>query len=211
MDQKKILIVNLSKGMIGEDTCYLLGAMIITQVQLAAWSRSDIPENKRIPFYLYVDEIHSFATLSFADILSEARKYGLRLILTHQYIGQLDEKIRTAIFGNVGTIISFRIGQEDARVLAREFSPAFDETDLVNLPNHQIYLKLLIDGVTSKAFSANTLPPPKQNRSYKVKITDHSKRQYARSRSKVEKEILFKDINTQAPFAKKPYEQTLPL
>jgi hypothetical protein len=160
LDQKKILIANLSKGRIGEDACQLLGALLITKIELSALSRTNIQEEKRNPFYLYIDEIHSFLTLSFADILSEARKYGLALVLAHQYIEQLDEKIRRAILGNVGTIISFRVGAQDARYLAQEFYPVFDESDLVSLPNYHIYLKLMIDGVTSKPFSAVTLLPP---------------------------------------------------
>jgi len=212
MDKRKILIANLAKGKLGEDNSSLLGAMLITKIQLAALSRSDIPEKERIPFYLYVDEIHSFVTLSFADILSEARKYGLRLILTHQYIGQLDEKIRSAIFGNVGTLISFRVGQEDAWILAKEFSPDIDETDLVNLPNYHIYLKLMIDGVTSKAFSAVTLPPSGQSRSFKKKIIQRSREKYTGTRKKVEREILSKEqLRNQAQAASKSHEQTLPL
>lgn len=212
MDKGKILIANLAKGKIGEDNSSLLGAMLITKIQLAALSRSDIPERRRMPFYLYVDEIHSFITLTFADILSEARKYGLRLILTHQYIGQLDEKTRTAIFGNVGTLIAFRVGQEDAWVLAKEFSPVFDETDLVNLPNYHIYLKLMIDGVTSRAFSAVTLPPREQGRSFKKKIIKDSREEYARARREVEREILLEEqTRDQAQAAQKSYGQTLPL
>ena len=190
MDEGKILIVNLAKGKIGEENCSLLGAMIITKIQLAAMTRTDIPETRRRPFYLYVDEIHNFITLSFADILSEARKYGLNLILAHQYIEQLDEKIRSAIFGNVGTLISFRVGAEDAKYLAREFSPVFDESDLINLPNHHIYLKLMIDGQTSQPFSAVTLPLAEQKKSYKKKIIEISRKRYARPRNQVEKEIL---------------------
>jgi hypothetical protein len=125
--------------------------------------------------------------------------------LTHQYIGQLDEKIRSAIFGNVGTLISFRVGQEDAWVLAKEFSPTFDETDLVNLPNYHIYLKLMIDGVTSKAFSAVTLPPPESKRSYKAKVVEQSKRQYGRPRSKVEESLYLKQ--RQASLSDKFHEQ----
>jgi type IV secretory pathway TraG/TraD family ATPase VirD4 len=188
MDEGKILIVNLSKGKIGEDVCSLLGAMMVTRLELAALSRADTEEGKRKPFYLYVDEIHNFLTLSFASVLSEARKYGLSLILTHQYIEQLDEKIRSAIFGNVGTLISFRVGQEDAQVLAREFYPVFDETDLVNLSNYHIYLKLMIDGVTSKPFSAVTLPPPQYIKSCKEEIIEYSRQRYARSRAEVERE-----------------------
>jgi len=190
MDEGKILIVNLAKGKIGEDNCALLGAMIVTKIQLAALSRSDLPEDKREPFYLYVDEIHNFLTLSFADILSEARKYGLNLILAHQYIEQLDDKIRAAIFGNVGTIVSFRVGAEDAKYLAKEFSPVFEESDLINLPNYHIYLKLLIDGTTSEPFSAITMPQAVRNRSYKDKVIKHSRKMYSRPRKSVEQEIL---------------------
>jgi len=149
MDEGKILVVNLAKGRIGEDNCSLLGSMMMTKIWLAALSRADTPETKRKPFYLYVDEFHNFMTLSFADILSEARKYGLHLALAHQYIEQLDEKIKGAIFGNVGTIISFRVGIDDAKQLAGEFYPVFNENDLINLPNYHIYLKLMIDGTTS--------------------------------------------------------------
>ncbi len=179
MDEGKIFIANLSKGKIGEDNCSLLGAMLATQMQLAALSRADIPENTRRGFYLYVDEMHNFLTLSFADILSEARKYGLNLILCHQYIEQLDEKIRAAIFGNVGTIISFRLGAEDAEYMAREFYPVFSEEDLVNLPNYHIYLKLLIDGVASRPFSAITLLHPQKRISCKKEIIKASQEKYA--------------------------------
>jgi len=188
------LIANLAKGKIGEENCSLLGAMVVTKIQLAALSRADLSEDKRRPFYLYVDEIHNFITLSFADILSEARKYGLNLILAHQYIEQLDEKIRPAIFGNVGTLISFRVGAEDAKYLAREFSPVFDETDLINLPNHHIYLKLMIDGQTSQPFSAITLPLVAKTESHKQKIIETSREKYARPRTQVEKEILSHSI-----------------
>lgn len=176
MDEGKILIVNLAKGKIGEDNCALLGAMMVTEIQLAALSRSELPEDKRKPFYLYVDEIHNFLTLSFADILSEARKYGLNLVLAHQYIEQLDERVRAAIFGNVGTIISFRVGAEDAKYLAREFSPVFNETDLTNLANFHIYLKLMIDGVTSEPFSAITLPTVERDRSNKPRVIELSRK-----------------------------------
>jgi hypothetical protein len=179
MDEGKIFIANLSKGKIGEDNCSLLGAMLVTQMQLAALSRANTPENKRQGFYLYVDEMHNFITLSFADILSEARKYGLNLILSHQYIEQLDDEVRAAIFGNVGTMISFRVGANDAKYLAREFSPVFAEADMVNLPNYSIYLKLLIDGMSSKPFSATTLPLPEKENSNKSKVINASRNRYA--------------------------------
>jgi hypothetical protein len=189
MDEGKIFIANLSKGQIGEDNCSLLGAMLVTQIQLAALSRADVPQAQRRPFYFYVDEFHDFLTLSFADILTASRKYGLNLVLAHQHLGQLDEKLRAAILGNAGTIISFRVGVEDAEVLAKEFYPVFGESDLVGLPNHHIYLKLLIDGAPSEPFSAFTLPPRPKNASHKQEIIDHSRRQYAKPRREVEQAI----------------------
>jgi len=166
---------------------------------------SYLKENERKPFYLYVDEIHNFLTLSFADILSEARKYGLNLTLAHQYIEQLDEKLRAAIFGNVGTLISFRVGAGDAKYLAREFSPVFCEGDLINLYNYNIYLKLMIDGKTSLPFSAVTLPPFEKKNSYIEEIIKNSRKKYSRKRTKVEKIVLF-----QTPSPLKPYDQQLP-
>jgi hypothetical protein len=192
MDEGKILIVNLAKGKIGEDSCALLGAMLVTKIQLAALSRADLPEKERKSFYLYVDEIHAFLTLSFADILSEARKYGLHLVLAHQYIEQLEENLRAAIFGNVGTLISFRVGAEDAKYLAREFYPEFNESDLTNLPNYDIYLKLMIDGLSSKPFSAETLPLNKTKSSHYEEAVEVSRKKYARSRKEVEKQIYLR-------------------
>ncbi|MBI5530925.1 MAG: type IV secretion system DNA-binding domain-containing protein [Candidatus Doudnabacteria bacterium] len=163
MDKKKILIMDLSKGKVGEDNSALLGAMVVTKLQLAAMSRTDIPEHERQDFYLYVDEFQNFATDSFATILSEARKYRLNLIVGHQYIGQLvqerNTKVRDAIFGNVGTLVVFRVGAEDAEFLVKEFEPIFTEVDIVNLPKYYILLKLMINGVASDPFSAITLPP----------------------------------------------------
>lgn len=189
MDTGKILIVNLAKGKIGEDNGALLGAMLVTKIQLAALSRADIAEQKRRPFYVYVDEVHNFLTLSFADIMSEIRKYGCSLVLAHQYLDQLDEKMRAAILGNIGTLISFRVGAEDAKYLAREFFPVFSETDLVNLPNHHIYLKLMIDGVTSQPFSAETLPAPELKESFKGEIMKRSREKYATRWTEIKKEI----------------------
>jgi CxxC-x17-CxxC domain-containing protein len=159
MDEKKIFIMNLSKGRVGEESSRLLGALLITKLQLAAMSRVDIPEKERADFILYIDEFQNFSTESFATILSEARKYRLSLILAHQYITQMDETVRDAVFGNVGTMIVFRVGADDAEFLEREFSPEFFIQDLVNLPKQNIYVKLAIDGVTSRPFSADTLPP----------------------------------------------------
>ncbi|MFA5925560.1 MAG: type IV secretion system DNA-binding domain-containing protein [Parcubacteria group bacterium] len=163
MDEGKVLVMNLSKGRIGEDNSALLGAMMITKIQLAAMARVDVPEDQRTDFYLYVDEFQNFATDSFANILSEARKYHLNLIIAHQYIGQLvtdtSTRVRDAVFGNVGTLCLFRVGAEDAEFLEKEFEPVFTAQDLVNLPNRNIYIKLMIDGIAGNAFSAATLPP----------------------------------------------------
>jgi CxxC-x17-CxxC domain-containing protein len=191
MDNKKILIMNLAKGRIGEDYSALLGAMLITKIQLAAMGRVDIPEEERKDFYLYVDEFQNFATESFADILSEARKYKLNLIVAHQYIGQLEEKVRDAVFGNVGTIVSFRVGASDAEFLEKEFEPVFNMNDLVNLAKYDIYLKLMIDGVAGDAFSATSLPPMKmpERKSNLEKIIRVSRERYANKREVVESKI----------------------
>ena len=190
MDEGKILIINLAKGKIGEDNCALLGAMIVTRIQLAAMSRANLPESERKYFYLYVDEVHNFLTESFADILSESRKYGLCLILAHQYIEQLEKEIRTAVFGNVGTIVSFRVGAKDASYLSREFHPVFKESDIINLHNYHIYLKLMIDGVSSKAFSAITLAPLKSDTSYREQIIAASRAKYTKPRGQVEADLV---------------------
>lgn len=157
MDEGKILLVNLSKGQLGEDSSSLLGSLLVSRIGLAAMSRADVPEAERKDFYLYMDEFHSFTTLSLTTMLSELRKYHVGLILANQYMSQLDEQIQAAILGNVGTIISFRLGLPDAEVLAKEFYPEFSTTDLMNLPNQYIYLKQMIDGQVSKPFSAQTI------------------------------------------------------
>jgi type IV secretory pathway TraG/TraD family ATPase VirD4 len=159
MDEGKVLLVNLAKGKIGADTSMLLGSLLVSRLGLAALSRADQPEEERRDLSLYLDEFHTFTTLSLAGMLSELRKYHLNLILAHQYLAQLDERLLSAILGNVGTIISFRIGPQDAEMMAREFAPEFSATDLVNLPNYHVYLKLMIDGRVSSPFSARTLPP----------------------------------------------------
>lgn len=190
LDEGSIFIANLSKGEIGEDASSLLGSILVTSIQLAALYRATQEEQTRKPFFLYVDECHSFVSLSFADILSEARKYKLSLFLAHQYIDQLDEKIQSAIFGNVGTIISFRIGADDAVKMAREFHPVFSESDLINLPLYSMLIKLMIDGATSKPFSALTLPVKNYTNYYKEQILTASRRAFGRSRMMVEKDIL---------------------
>ena len=199
MDEGKILLVNLSKGKIGEDNSALLGSLLTTMIFLAALNRTSLPEDKRRSFYLYVDEFHNFLSLSFADILSEARKYGLYLILAHQYINQLHDKVRPAVFGNVGSIISFRVGAEDAFFLSREFKPEISDTDLINLPNYRIYLKLMVNGVTSRPFSAITLPLPSQTLSNEKDVVNESRRRYATVRHELEKKLAmnYTDAHTQ--------------
>lgn len=158
INQKKLLICNFSKGILGEDIATILGSMLVSAIHFTALERATLPIAGRTPFYLYIDEMHSFISLAFANILSEARKYGLSLFLTHQYLDQISEELRSAIFGNVGTIISFRIGAEDAAYLAKEFYPIFSQTDFINLPPYSMYLKLMIDGIASKPFSSKSLP-----------------------------------------------------
>ncbi|MGB7957770.1 MAG: type IV secretion system DNA-binding domain-containing protein [Minisyncoccia bacterium] len=194
MDSGKIFICNLSKGKIGEDNSALLGAMIITRLQLAAMSRVDLVEENRRDFFLYVDEFQNFATESFANILSEARKYRLSLVLAHQYIGQLrtgdSTMVRDAVFGNVGTIIAFRVGAEDAEFLEKEFMPEFLQNDLVNLSKANIYIKLMIDGVASRPFSAETMPPQKVPLdSYRDVIIKNSREHYGTPKAVVEAHI----------------------
>jgi CxxC-x17-CxxC domain-containing protein len=197
MDGKKIFIIDLSKGRIGEDNSRLLGALLITKLQLAAMSRVDILEAERKDFYLYVDEFQNFATESFANILSEARKYRLNITLGHQYINQMDEIVRDAVFGNVGTLAVFRVGAEDAEFLEKEFSPEFTATDLVNLPKYNIYLKLMIDGISGHPFSAQTLPPPEFfESSNREKIINASRERYGVKREIVEEKIsIWSGIN----------------
>lgn len=195
MNTRKIFLVNVSKGRIGEDNSALLGAMLITKIQLSAMERVRIDEEERADFYLYVDEFQNFATDSFAGILSEARKYRLNLILAHQYIGQLvtdvSTKVRDAVFGNCGTMLFFRIGATDAEFLEKEMTPEFLPEDMVNLPNYAIYLKLMVGGVTSRPFSAATLPPFKVPTSAMTveSIIANSRRIYAKSRTDVEAQI----------------------
>lgn len=189
MDSGKIMIMNLSKGRIGEDNMRLLGGMFITKLQLAAMSRVDTPEHLRKDFMLYVDEFQNFATPSFASMLSEARKYRLSLIMAHQYIAQLSEEVRDAVFGNVGSIISFRVGAADAEFLEQEFMPTFTQNDLVNLSKFHIFLKLMIDGVASQPFSAKTLPPIGSPTGVRDKVIRVSRERYAQDRKKVVKKI----------------------
>ncbi len=196
MNSGKIFLVNVSKGRIGEDNAALLGSMFITKIQLAAMERVRIPEEERVDFFLYVDEFQNFATDSFANILSEARKYRLDMIMAHQYIGQLvtdvSTKVRDAVFGNVGTMIVFRVGAADAEFLEKEFEPEFTVQDMVNLPNRAIYLKLMTQGMTSRPFSASTLPPFKVASSDEMerRVIEVSRKRYGRPRALIEAEVI---------------------
>jgi len=157
MDHGRILIVNLEKGRIGDGPAALLGSLLVSHIALAGFTRRDRAQAERRDFPVYLDEFHSFTTLSVATMLSELRKYGVNMVLAHQYLAQLDDAIRDAIFGNVGTIISFRVGAQDAAFLAREFAPTFAAEDFIRLPQYHVYLRLMIDGEMSKPFSATTI------------------------------------------------------
>ena len=190
MDEGKILVVNLSKGLIGEDNAGILGAFLVTKVQLAAMSRSDIPDvADRRPFYLYVDEFQNFATDSFAVILSEARKYGLNLTVANQYVAQMTDQVRDAVFGNVGTTISFRVSADDAPILAKQFEPTFEDSDLLQLNNRHFIISMIINGEKVPAFSATTLSIPDTPKDNFEAIIEHSRANYARPRADVEAEI----------------------
>ena len=194
MDEKKILLINLSKGLVGETNADLIGSMLITKIYLAAMSRAELSptEMKQMPnFYFYVDEFQSFANSTFANILSEARKYHLNLIIAHQYVAQMEEKIRDAVFGNVGTTVAFRTGPFDAEVLETVFAPQFEAVDLVNLGFAQICLTLMIDGVGSTPFSAATLPPvTTPSISHKQMAIKRSQKNYSRPRAEVEQAVI---------------------
>lgn len=190
MDEGKILVVNLSKGLIGEDNAAILGAFLVTKVQLAAMSRSDIPDVKdRRPFYLYVDEFQNFATDSFSVILSEARKYGLNLTVANQYVAQMTDSVRDAVFGNVGTTISFRVSADDAPILVKQFEPTFEESDIIQLNNRHFVISMIINGEKVPAFSATTLSIPSTPKDNLDAIIAYSREYFARPRLEVEKEI----------------------
>lgn len=207
MDDQKIFIINLSKGRIGEDAMRLLGGMLITKIQVSAMERVNMPENERNDFYLYVDEFQNFAVESFANILSEARKYRLNLIMAHQYIAQLSEEVRDAVFGNVGTIIAFRVGSPDAVFMESEFMPRFTPEDLINLPKTGIYIKLMIDGVTSTPFSSFTLPPIAQKTGSQERVVQQSRERYAGNRAQIEERVAVwsgfgEDVDVEQELAK---------
>ena len=201
MDERKILIVNLSQGLVGEDNASLLGALLVTKIQLAAMSRADIPAEARSPFYLYVDEFQNFATDSFVTILSEARKYGLNLTVANQYIAQMPMEVRDAVFGNVGSIVAFRMSADDATKMLRYFQPKFEEHDLVHMHNRHFVVSMTIDGEKVPAFSAISLNLPEQSKDYSQAIIEHSRSQYAMGREFVEHLVgeRYMDPTTERP------------
>lgn len=210
MDQKKILIINLSKGQVGDTNAQLLGSMLTTRLYLAAMSRADLRKaelNKLPPFYFYVDEFQNFANETFAEILSEARKYKLNLIIAHQYIEQMEEEVRNAVFGNVGTTVAFRVGPFDAEVLETVFTPNFTKEDLVNLGQFQMYLTLMIRGVGSPPFSARSIPPIEApDISYREEVIENSRKVYGNERAGIEAQV-FKDLSPLQPAAKAMKEE----
>jgi type IV secretory pathway TraG/TraD family ATPase VirD4 len=195
MDNKKILIVNLAKGLVGEINANLLGMIIVSKLQMAALERASIPEELRYDFFLYIDEFQNFITDSIATILSEARKYRLELIIAHQYMKQLEDNkgktsVRDAVIGNAGTLVSFRIGIEDAEVLAKEFAPVFGAYDLINVEQYTAYTKLLIDNTASKPFNMQIYPPQPGNKELAAAIKELSRLKYGRPRAQVTAEIM---------------------
>jgi len=189
IDNKRIFIANLSKGKLGEDKANLLGSFLVTQFQLAAMSRSDMPEEKRRDFHLYIDEFHNFTTDSFASILSEARKYRLCLTLSHQYTSQVQPSVRDAIFGNVGTTITFRVGEADADILEKEFGRSYAASHFTNLSNYEVCVKSVVDGEQREPFTARTLPATEQRYGRRENLIQRSREKYATRRIVIEEKI----------------------
>jgi hypothetical protein len=189
MDSKKILLVNLSKGRIGELNANLLGTIVVSKILVAAFSRTDQPLEAREDFFLYIDEFQNFTTDSISTILSEARKYRLNLTIAHQFIKQLEDKIKNAVFGNIGSMVAFRIGEEDAEFLKSRFEPVFSPQDLVNIDNFNAYVKLLIRNQTSRPFNMQIIAPPKGNPEIAQAIKELSRMKYGRDRNEVEMEF----------------------
>jgi len=209
MDKKKILLINLAKGKTGEVNSALLGLIIVSKLQMAAMTRAELPEDQRHDFYLYIDEFQNFVTDSIATILSEARKYRLDLIIAHQYVGQLvqnnDTKIRDAVFGNVGTLVSFKIGVEDAELIAKEFAPVFNEYDVINIDKYHAYIKLLIDNAPAKPFQMQTYPPDSYDHEKVAKLKEYCRLKYGVERGIVEADINYRlQLGKQAPAAVAP-------
>jgi len=189
MDSQKILLMKVSKGLLGEENSSLMGSMIITKLYQAALSRADMKEEDRKDFYFYVDEFQNFATDTFAEILSEARKYRLNLTIAHQYMGQLSDMVQKTVFGNVGSIVSFRVGADDAGVLAEEYNPIFKERDIINLGVREFYCKMSINGEIREAFSGKTMDVPKVKESYVSEIIENSRKEYCQPRAQVEETL----------------------
>jgi hypothetical protein len=194
MDEGKIFIVNLAKGKIGDINAQLLGLIMVTKLQMAAFGRADMPEEERKPFYLYIDEFQNFVTPSIATILSEARKYALSMTVAHQYLGQLspkgDTEIRDAVMGNVGAMMVGRIGIEDAQALEKEFAPVFNAFDLVNVEKFTFNMKMLVDGQSTRPFNVKSPPPGPKDRKLAEAIKTLARLKYGRDRWVVEQEIL---------------------
>lgn len=199
MDERKILIVNLSRGLVGEDNASLLGALLVTKVQMGAMSRADLNLEERVPFYLYVDEFQNFATDSFATILSEARKYALNLTVANQYIAQMEDTVKDAVFGNVGSIMSFRTSADDARTMMKYFEPKFEETDLVHMHNRHFVVSMTIEGEKAQAFSATSMNLPDAPPDYSAYIIANSREQYSVARDKIEAFMHERYITTKKP------------
>jgi hypothetical protein len=199
MDDQQIILVNLSKGKIGEINANLLGMIIVGKILIAALSRVDMPESERQDFYLYIDEFQNFTTDSIAQILSEARKYRLALVIAHQFIAQLKEEISKAVFGNVGSICSFRVGAEDAEYLQKQFEPVFDANDLMNVDNRNCFMKLLIASQVASPFNMKTYPPTKGEPKIAEAVKELSKLKYGRNRDIVNEEIMKKSSFVSAP------------
>lgn len=204
MDEGKILLINLSKGKIGEDNTEMIGSFIVTKLQIDAMSRANIPEKERRPFYLHIDEFQNFATDSFAVILSEARKYRLALVVANQYTSQLSETIRDAIFGNVGSMVSFNVGFDDATQIAQQFKGLLTANDLISIPRFRAYVRLMVDGIMSDVFSMSTLPlsQPEQSQEIKDKIRTQSRQRYSMERGKLEELIKIWSNKTFSPVEK---------
>jgi hypothetical protein len=199
MDKKKILLMKVSKGLLGEENSSLIGSMVITKLYQSAMGRADTAEDKRTDFYFYVDEFQNFATDTFAEILSEARKYRLDLTIAHQYMGQLNDVVRKTVFGNVGSMVSFRVGAEDAQILAQEYNPVFKERDIINLGVREFYTKMSVNGELREAFSGRTLDVPKVEHDFTAQIIDASRRKYCTPKKEVEAMLAQWDEAASAP------------
>ncbi|HLN18643.1 MAG TPA: TraM recognition domain-containing protein, partial [Patescibacteria group bacterium] len=190
MDNKKILLVNLSKGKLGDINSRLLGMVIVGKILMNALSRVDTAEDHRVDFYLYLDEFQNVTTNSISQILSEARKYRLNLILAHQFIGQLKEEISKAVFGNVGSMVSFRVGPQDAEFLEKNFEPVFSKQDLVNVDNYNCFVRILVNNVLTKPFNMTTFPPTKGDQELANAFKELSRLKYGRDKNIVTREIM---------------------